>query len=165
MSVWFNFATTRGDIIAQLPEYPNAKKVEDLADAGLPELIVVQYPISPKATPQIIKRCRACQNTEDLTEVEEAELASATVGGPDPDIKCSACGSNKVTPDTDKSRLKVEFTNPGTLFDTNKMLIGRNQIAHISLVSEVEAVESAASECYNVQLMSELTAGSGLIVE
>ena len=66
--IWFHLATTRGDIVAQVPGVTCVEDLDSIiASRGI---IKVSRPMSPKTEPVLQKICEACVDAVDLTEAE-----------------------------------------------------------------------------------------------
>jgi len=145
MSAWFNFATTRGDIIGQIPGH-DATNVEELGKIlSEDKFITIVKPISPKTTPLIYKVCQECGQRDALTSEEEEAVTQGQADA----LKCSACGSNKLSAAQDRNRMNVTYTSIGTLFDGSSILIGTNQIANVFLLSNEDNLEQISDQLYS----------------
>lgn len=147
MSAWFNFATTRGDIIGKLQNH-DVSTVDELHQVLLTEsFISIQYPISPKATPMIYKVCQECNASEPLTPEEEASIASGQVAP-----TCKQCNSGELSWIPNKNQMNVTYTSIGTLFDDSHILIGVNQITNVFKISNEIELEKICQELYGPQI-------------
>lgn len=139
--MWFNLATTRGDIIGRIDGVTDMTELRTML-SSIP-FVIVNHPMSPKTSPRILKMCDVCNTHDTLTE-EEEKLAQA---GKMP--ACNSCNNQKVTLAPDASTMKITYTSLGTLFDNDKLIVGTSQVAHACVIANQTELDQVQKELYD----------------
>jgi len=142
MGTWFNIATTRGDLIARIPEEDVLTAKDFMQWIEDKKSVIVEYAMSPKAIPSIKGVCGSCSHQHEIS-IEEANVMVADKGG-----VCPECGEKAVVPMQDESNVRIEYRNLGSLFNTTELVIGTAQITYVALVNNQDEMEIVRDSVY-----------------
>ena len=147
MAKWVNLTTMRGDIIAKVTDHlGNHLDVETVAD--LKQILVdhsfifASKPMSPKATPRLVKVYED-GSEEHFSEEEEAQAA---LGLP------PAEGSKPYMIKKDPDSMRITYTGVGSIFNAKNIVINAAQIVSACVMDNQEELDEISQQVYAVTL-------------
>jgi hypothetical protein len=150
MSEWINLTTIRGDIILKLvDESGNIKDVQNVEDLkqllSESNFIYALEPMSPKATPRLIK-VGPDGAEEHFTEEEEEQAA---LGVPPLDKNGEPYMIKR-----DSESMRISYTGVGSVFNSKNIVINSNQIISACLMVNQEELDNISRQVYSGDLQN-----------
>ena len=147
MTKWVNLTTVRGDIIGKVVDHlGNPLDVETVADMKQilvdHNFIFVWKPISPKASPRLIKVYE--DGTEEHFTEEEEEQAA--LGLPPID------NGKQYMIKRDANSMRISYTSINSVFKTTQIVISTSQIVSASILEDEKQFEEIANQVHAIEL-------------
>ena len=147
MAKWVNLTTTRGDIVAKITDHlGNHLDVDSVAD--LKQILVdhsfifASKPMSPKATPRLVKVYED-STEEHFTDEEEAQAAMGL-----PPAENGKPYMIKKDPDS----MRVIYTGVGSIFNAKNIVINAAQVVSACVMDNQEELDQISDQVYAITL-------------
>jgi len=150
MSQWISLTTIRGDIILKPTDASgnirDVQSVEDLKQLlSESNFIYALEPMSPKATPRLIK-ISPDGTEEHFTEEEEEQAA---LGVPPMDKNGEPYMIKR-----DSESMRISYTGVGSVFNSRNIIINSSQIISACLMTNQEELDSISRQVYSGDLQN-----------
>lgn len=147
MAKWVNLTTMRGDIVAKITDHlENPLDVDTVAD--LKQILVdhsfifALKPMSPKATPRLIKVYEDGIETP-FTEEEEAQAALGI-----PPVETKKQYMIKKDPDS----MRITYTGVGSIFNATNIVVNASQVVSACIMDNQKELDEISGQVYAVTL-------------
>ena len=147
MAKWVNLTTMRGDIIAKITDHlGNPLDVDTVAD--LKQILVdhsfifASKPMSPKATPRLVKVYED-GSEEHFSEEEEAQAA---LGLP------PAEEDRRYMIKKDPDSMRITYTGVGSIFNAKNIIINAAQVVSACVMDNQEELDGISEQVYAATL-------------
>ena len=143
MAKWVNLTTMRGDIIAKITDHlGNPLDVDTVAD--LKQILVdhsfifASKPMSPKATPRLVKVYED-GNEDHFTEEEEAQAALGL-----PPLETDKQYMIRKDPDS----MRITYTGVGSIFNATNIVVNATQVVSACVMDNQEELDEISEQVY-----------------
>ena len=147
MAKWVNLTTMRGDIIAKITDHlGNPLDVDTVADMKQilvdHSFIFASKPMSPKATPRLVKVYED-GSEEHFSEEEEAQAA---LGLP------PAEEDRRYMIKKDPDSMRITYTGVGSIFNAKNIIINAAQVVSACVMDNQEELDGISEQVYAATL-------------